>query len=1188
MYLKRLTLRGFKSFASATTMVFEPGITAIVGPNGSGKSNVVDALAWVMGEQGPKHLRGGSMEDVIFAGTRGRSALGRAEVVLTIDNSDQALPIDYTEVTIARTKFRQGGSEYAINGNPCRLLDVRELLSDSGMGREMHVIVGQGQLDTILQATPETRRGLIEEAAGVLKHRERKDKALRKLDSTEANFHRLTDLVAELRRQLKPLGRQAEVARRAGRIQAEVRDAKARLLADELVEADQALAADLADEAKLATQRADTEQRLKAAQTAEESAQSQVSAAAAALNQAQDTWYTLSGLAEQVRSTISLAQERLRRADHEPATPAPASGRDPETLEAQATDIDLAEQGLAEQVAASQAKLTAATSQRQAAEAAAAAAERDWAAELKTEADQRELVARLAGQVASLTSRREAAEEQAERLRQAAAAAAERMAAAERDLATVGDETADEADTVETLKAALTQATLAAEAAEQAVAAAELHRREIAERRAGLVARIEALRLSLDRADAAAALVSAGLGAGLVADQLKIERGYETALSAALGSVVEAVAVADLTASLTALERLKSEDLGRAGLLVAQAPAADRATWGDPAAVTGWRWAADCVTTAAPFRAAVDHLLRAVVVVDDLAQAQKVVAADVRLTAVSRAGDLVSAWLVVGGSAAKPSAWQIQAVLDQAAAELEEAEQLLLDYDASLVQAQTDRVNLAEQVTSQRHQLDDAKAAQASARQRRGLAEQALAGAQAEAQRIAQQLAQIETAQQRDAASLTAVTARWEQAQAVDLTVTIEADERDRLAAGAKAARATEMDARLALRTVEERARSLAGRAEALRQAAATERAARAQAAAAQAQWRAEAAQAAIVLQAAEWLSHRVDQSLTLAAADRSLAQAGRTAAEQAVQAARQVARQLAENLELLVDSAHRDELARAQQKMRWEALAERALTEVGLDSQTLVRDYGPDQPVPRTDQVDDETDEATATATEPESYPYVRAEQQARLRRAERDLQVLGKINPLALEEFDALQERHNYLAEQLDDLKQTRQDLLAIVSDVDARVEQVFAEAYADVEQAFNDTFARLFPGGEGRLILTEPGQWLTTGVDVEARPAGKTVKRLSLLSGGERSLVAICFLVALFKARPSPFYILDEVEAALDDTNLGRLLDVYQELRDRSQLLVITHQKRTMEIADVLYGVSMRDDGISQVISQRLRET
>ncbi|MDO8309521.1 MAG: AAA family ATPase, partial [Actinomycetota bacterium] len=314
MHLKTLTLKGFKSFASATTLHFEPGVTCVVGPNGSGKSNVVDALAWVMGEQGAKSLRGGKMEDVFFAGTSGRPPLGRAEVQLTIDNSDGALPIEYAEVTISRTMFRNGGSEYAINGNSCRLLDVQELLSDSGIGREMHVIVGQGQLDTILHATPEDRRGFIEEAAGVLKHRKRKEKALRKLDSTQANLDRLNDLLVEIRRQLKPLGRQAEVARRAASVQADVRDARARLVADDLVTARHALEQEMADETILVERRAEVEAALAQAREQEATLEAALRTDLPQLAKAQETWFALSGLRERLRGTQSLAAERLRNA----------------------------------------------------------------------------------------------------------------------------------------------------------------------------------------------------------------------------------------------------------------------------------------------------------------------------------------------------------------------------------------------------------------------------------------------------------------------------------------------------------------------------------------------------------------------------------------------------------------------------------------------------------------------------------------------------------------------------------------------------------------------------------------------------------------------------------------------------------------------------------------------------------
>ncbi|WP_289017264.1 AAA family ATPase, partial [uncultured Aeromicrobium sp.] len=414
MYLKSLTLRGFKSFASSTTLELEPGITCVVGPNGSGKSNVVDALAWVMGEQGAKSLRGGKMEDVIFAGTSGRPPLGRAEVVLTIDNTDGALPIEYSEVTISRTMFRNGGSEYAINGTSCRLLDVQELLSDSGIGREMHVIVGQGQLDSVLRATPEDRRGFVEEAAGVLKHRKRKEKALRKLDATQGNLTRLQDVLTELRRQLKPLGRQAEVARRAVTIQADVRDARARLLADDIVTARTTIAEEMADEAALKERRAAVEHAVAAARQQETELEDRLREDSPALSAAQETWYALSGLRERLRGTSGLATERVRLAavesDDRP------TGRDPEELEAEARRVEEQHRAMTTSVEEARAALEAVVAERTEAEATYGEEERRVAGLLRAAADRREGLARLRGQVNALKSRAEAADAEVERL----------------------------------------------------------------------------------------------------------------------------------------------------------------------------------------------------------------------------------------------------------------------------------------------------------------------------------------------------------------------------------------------------------------------------------------------------------------------------------------------------------------------------------------------------------------------------------------------------------------------------------------------------------------------------------------------------------------------------------------------------------------------------------------------------
>ncbi|WP_420175601.1 chromosome segregation protein SMC [Luteococcus sp. OSA5] len=1180
MYLKSLTLRGFKSFASATTLNFEPGITCVVGPNGSGKSNVVDALSWVMGEQGAKSLRGGKMEDVIFAGTSGRAPLGRAEVSLTIDNTDGALPIEYTEVTITRTMFRNGGSEYSINGHHARLLDVQELLSDSGIGREMHVIVGQGQLDTILQATPEIRRGFIEEAAGVLKHRKRKEKALRKLDATQGNLDRLQDLVAEIRRQLKPLGRQAAVARKAAVIQAELRDAKARLLSDDLTQATIALQTDLADEANLKRARAAAEARLEAAREAEQAAELVLAQAQPRLNQAQETWYALAALRERVSTTQQIADERMRHAD---AQPDPGQrGRDPEQLERDAAQAREQEQTLRAEVEQLAQALADAQQRRSEAEAAHAEADKTHAAQLRAIADRREGLARLTGQVNSLKSRLETSSEQVDRLRVQRDEALARAEQGSSDLARAQAQANEHQGAGDDLLQAQQEAT--AEVERLSAQLQELRRAEqqAQQDRAGLAARIEALEMGLDRTDAPAALLAArdelGGVLGQLAELIGIEQGWETAIAAALGSATDSIAVASLEDAQRAVDHLKQGQLGRAGLLLAGAQRS-----GTHEVPDGCRGALEVVEVAEPLQAALDQLLGHVLLAEDAAHAAGLVQEHRDMAAVTREGDVWSSWFVTGGSSSTSSLLEIQAAVDQARSDLDDAQARLAELAGRIKELTSalEQAN-ARRVAARAAVKESEKKASDLTRQVSVLA-QAERSARAEADRLEQSIRDAQSTRAKDEAGLAELETRLANASSQDDLAEPDPAERDRFAELARAARTDEMDSRLALRTAEERVRGVAGRADSLRRAAVQERQAREKAEARAAQLRREAAAAAAVHSAAGWLLTRVDHSRRLATEERSQAEAARLEAEAQLATARRETRELARELEKLVEGAHRDEMARIEVRMRIEQLTEKAMDELGLEAKILMEEYGPDQFVPVLTRPDGTA--LTEEDEQPEPVPYVREEQAKRLRTAERNLQQLGRINPLALEEFDAMEERHAFLAEQLEDLRQTRKDLLDIVEEVDRRVEEVFASAYADVERTFNEVFPRLFPGGEGRLVLTEPGQWLTTGVDVEARPAGKKVKRLSLLSGGERSLVAVAFLVSLFIARPSPFYILDEVEAALDDANLGRLLGIYEQLRESSQLLVITHQKRTMEIADALYGVTMRGDGVSTVISQRL---
>jgi chromosome segregation protein len=1204
LYLKSLTLKGFKSFASSTTLQLEPGITCIVGPNGSGKSNVVDALAWVMGEQGAKSLRGGKMEDVIFAGTSGRPPLGRAEVLLTIDNTDGALPIDYSEVTISRTMFRSGGSEYAINGTPCRLLDVQELLSDSGIGREMHVIVGQGQLDTILHATPEDRRGFIEEAAGVLKHRKRKEKALRKLDACDGNLTRLTDLLGEIRRQLKPLGRQAEVARRAAGVQSAVRDAKARLVADDLVSARASLEQELADETVLVARREEVEGQQAKASQHEAALEAALREDLPALAQAQETWFQLSGLRERLRSTQSLAAERVRNAEGV-ATGEVASGRDPEALEAEAAQVREQETTIEAEVEEHRATLEQAVSARRTAEDAVAEEERRVAGLQRAAADRREGLARLTGQVNVLRSRAAAADDEIGRLTQSHEDALSRAARAQRDFTSLETRVAGLDAGEEGLDAEHEAAAAQLDDLEERLAKAREEAQRAERDRSTLAARKDALELGLNRKDGAGALLAAsdevsGL-LGSVAALLTVRAGFEAAVASALGSAADAVALENADAAIAAIGHLKEHDLGRAGLVLGAGPAHDVSHW--PTLPEGVSYALDVITCPDAVRSALSRLLDRVAVVDDLAAARALVAHDASLTAVTRDGDLLGTHVAAGGSASQPSLIEIQAAVDEATQQLSEAiaSTERLGFDMSRLERERHEAQKrADVALAKLHESDATLAAVAEELGQFGAQTRAARG---EAERLERAIAEAHEARAKDLEGLGDLEARLARAEE-DPAQEADTDDRDQLAEAARTARQGEMESRLALRTAEERSRALHGRADQLLRAAREERETRVRELERRARLLREGAAAQAVGVAVSYVLTRLDVSVTRAAAARTEVERARQGREEQLLAVRARLRDLAREHDELVNSVHRDEMARTQQKMRIEQLEERALEELGMDGDILVADYGPDQPVPVDHKLSDADASALASALasaqaeaeaadeatdeiEIETMPFVREEQQKRLRAAERELAMLGTVNPLALEEFSALEERHKFLGDQLEDLRKTRKDLLDIVREVDNRVEQVFREAYADVEKAFDQTFSRLFPGGEGRLVLTDPDDMLNTGIEVEARPPGKKIKRLSLLSGGERSLVAVAFLVALFKARPSPFYILDEVEAALDDTNLGRLLEIYEELRENSQLLVITHQKRTMEVGDALYGVTMRGDGVSAVISQRLRE-
>ncbi|KQO82545.1 chromosome segregation protein SMC [Frigoribacterium sp. Leaf263] len=1161
MHLKSLTLKGFKSFASPTTFAFEPGVTCVVGPNGSGKSNVVDALAWVMGEQGVKNLRGGKMEDVIFAGTSTRGPLGRAQVVLTIDNADGALPIDYTEVTISRTLFRNGGSEYAINGEGCRLLDVQELLSDSGLGREMHVIVGQGQLDAVLRATPEERRGFIEEAAGILKHRRRKEKTLRKLDAMQANLTRLSDLAGEIRRQLKPLGRQAEIAREAQTIAAVVRDARARLLADEVVALTRVLSARSSTEAEHRAERGTLTARLDELGAAEQRLEEAM--VGDDVDRARRVAFELESVHERLRSLASLARQRLQLLAQQAEQPAAVTTVS-ESMVADARDEAERLQG----------DVAAATAAVERARAGLATARRALDALDDEISAQSALVSKHdleAGRLRSALdlARSELAAVRGERLRhEAALAAAEtRRDTARSELDSLDDE-APEGDGVDHRAV---QAEAEREAADLTLRVDGLRDRlHVAEReRDALAARRAALAMALDGDDGGAALLQADRDGvrGRFADHVQVRPGFEAAVAAALGTLVDSVLVDDSTAAFDALAHATAAELGRIEVVVAEPER--RVVALDAVLPTGVVTAMS-VVTAPP---GVLGLLAGTVIADDLvvARAARATLVDhpAPVTVITRSGEVLTDYVLRGGSGAERSRLELAAERDAAAEGLAAVEaslaELVPEHDEARRRLAEVRAAAAE--AGRRATTEEARVVDHE--QRLGRLRARSDAAEAEVERLRGALS-VATRSADEASVVVEAAVAAHETHAARPRPLLDVSARQGLLDEVEAARADEVERRVVLETVRERVRAETARAGTLQrqldeQRLEAERTAR-RAVVRQRQM----ASTSAVLSALPPTVDAVARSLDEARQGLAEAERARAGRNDELAGLRREARVVRDRLDTVTESVHGLEMELHEKRLHLTGLLERAASGLGLVEDVLVAEYGPDVPVPGPDG---------------SSSAFDRPEQEVRLAAAERKLARLGRVNPLALEEFAALEQRHAFLSDQLTDLTRTRADLLTIIDEIDQTMQTIFGSAFDDTQAAFDRVFPILFPGGSGSLQLTDPDDLLTTGIEVTVRPAGKKIERLSLLSGGERSLAAVALLIAIFKARPSPFYIMDEVEAALDDANLGRLLAIFEDLRESSQLIVITHQKRTMEIADALYGVSMRQDGVSAVVGQRV---
>ena len=1191
MHLKTLSLRGFKSFASATTLRLEPGITCVVGPNGSGKSNVVDALAWVMGEQGAKTLRGANMADVIFAGTSGRAPLGRAQVDLTIDNSDGLLPIDYSEVTISRTLFRGGGSEYAINGTPARLLDIQELLSDTGMGRQMHVIVGQGQLDTILSSTPEERRGFIEEAAGVLKHRRRKERALKKLGDMDQNLVRVLDLTSETERQLRPLARQAKIARRASLIQARVRDAKARLLADDLVIARDRLQrgsddadvqherlAQLQEEETLRgadIRRLEEEERLRHPQVA----------------QAMEEWQSLTAIAQRLDATMTIARERVLT--HSQPELAPQT-EDPASLDERAQAASHEDAQILQRVQSAQNRVDEALRLRGEAERLDDEAQRALAQANRLLADYREASARLSAGLASAASRLDAAQAEAKRAKTQVEAAREREAKAAKEAQAYSE---DNPSNDSLASKALNAAQKTREEAREKVDALLALERDARAERARWEARRDALAQTLTPSDGTASFMEAKGSMGDLPSGVHVDAGYENAIAQLLFPFSDALVMDTHEHAWENVRDADERSQGQVRFLIADCAATNR----KPVPLEGipGKWARDAVTSER-FSALLDVLLEGSWVSQTIEEARIAIARpEIECVATVR-GDLVtrSSVLVAGEESSSPLALRAQyeeaaAAAAEALKKENEAQEALTEANAALDQA----VRGANDALKALREEDarQAKIAQEAAR-----VHSAARAAHAETTRAEETLkrAEEQLEQARIAHENAQERARTGALEAPDVDLDAATRLAEERSAAARAAREEETGARLALRAAEEESRGAASRARNLRQAAARSREERIAYHRREKRRKRELARAQSVLEEAQLGFEYAQRAVAAAKGRRDAIEVARREDSEKLAGVRAQLDAVRAQISELTLASQQAQILRAELRMRVEQLEARSLEEISMEADDLIEHYGPHNLVPiltedALDQIgpadtdsDEEGQPDQKTEESVPSRPYVREEQVKVLDQALKELEKLGRVNPLALEEHAALAKRHEFLVAQVHDLKKSKADLLHIVEDVDRLVQEAFEEAWNDTAKHFEHTFNVLFPGGEGHLVLTDPDSMLDTGIEIEARPAGKKVKRLSLLSGGERSLAALAFLVAIFKARPSPFYVMDEVEAALDDINLSRLLEIFKELRATSQLIVITHQKRTMEIADALYGVTMRE-GVTRVVSQRLNE-
>lgn len=1147
MFLKSLTLKGFKSFADATTLELEPGVTVVVGPNGSGKSNVVDAIGWVLGAQAPSTVRSQRMDDVIFAGTAKRAALGRAEVSLTIDNSSGLLPIEFTEVTITRILFRSGDSEYSINGVPCRLLDIQELLSDSGVGRHQHVIVSQGQIDAVLNARPEDRRLIVEEAAGVLKYRRRKERSERRLQATEANLVRLQDMLREVRRQLRPLEKQADAARRHGEVIAELTRVRTHVAGVEVERLQARLEQGRRTRHELDSNEAELRRTLARLDTEVMATESKLTAMGG--DDLGDALMRFDSLRERARGLVAVLSERRRGIERDRAVSIDegvvasldAEGAEIEVelvevdqlIEAFGPEIDAIERSEADLAVAEQDFLT------------------EWSDGVPTSTG---AAAEVRGELAAVRASVERNDTELDRARR-------RLERVEEKIATITAEAERLAGELEAAQAdvkAQPDAIAAAETrrrdAEAALEAAEDDLQQVEAEQLRWRSRADALALALDEARAAAGaelLAEVDGMLGTLLDVVEVDAGWEAAFEAAVADAITAVIVESVDAGRIALARLRDADAAGAVIALGAGVSGARIERGDLRAhVRGIRPGVEDL---------LDVLVGGCLIAEDWAGGVDLALQRPDALVVTRGGDRFgpSGWRIgAHGSGATGAALEeARRAADEGEAALADARERVQEHRPAVTEAgraETELNRAADRTRSRIATLEDGVH-----RTERDAAEN-----REERERVLASVGDWEQRAERDLARLTDLEARLPGLEAADNEIADRsramADARARLDDRARTVARTRTDLDVRRASLDERRRALRHRSEEIETRLSRH-----------AEERRIAERRRLELDrkliATDALIAHVEARLVIVDSEVGALRERRRVRSEAsrevtivLDALRKERSEAERALAGVRERIQRNELEDAEIRVRLESAVESLRRDLDIEPEAAMGAPAPELP------------EGVTPA--------------ARVRELERDLRLMGPINPLAVEEYEAQRERHEFLQGQLDDVKSTRRDLTKVIRAIDTEIVAVFAAAFAEVSTNYEHLFETLFPGGRGRLQLTEPENLLETGVEIEARPSGKNVRKLSLLSGGERSLTALAFLFAIFRARPSPFYVMDEVEAALDDVNLSRFLGLMAEFRDDAQLLVVSHQKRTMEAADCLYGVSMAPGGSSKVVSER----